>query len=94
MHIETLNNNKLIFPKHNAGLCIEHNPHLSEYLAVEIYIETYNIHDWVSEKEKDLCCKFNEMWLMTWYPDTAIGFYQLAGFQLKTILEKSLQIDL
>ena len=80
----------MIFPKHKAGMYIEHNPHKDFYQTVTEYIKENECEeDFVSEYDIYKCIENNELWRIQWYPDTPIGSYSVIGHSLESILEEA-----
>ena len=77
---------ELKFPKHDAGLHLEHNPHKNVYETIEEY-EHQNEDCWVSQEEKKKAIETNDYWRLQWYPDTPVGFYVLMAHNLEALLE-------
>jgi len=76
-------------PKHEASLTLEHNDHKSVYQTVAQYIQDNSIKDeeWLSIESKERAISTNELWVMQWYPHTAIGFYRVAAPTLAELFE-------
>lgn len=72
-------------PRH-ISLRLEHNPHRTNYETVPEYIEHLDL-PWVNDAEKAASIASDEMWEMTWYPNTPVGFLSCAAFNLDALLE-------
>ena len=72
-------------PEHEAGLSIEHNDHKNIYQSAEDYYEFLSSSEWVSLDEKKKAFETDSVWVLTWYPNTPVGFCQLAASSLEAI---------
>lgn len=66
-------------PNDAEGLTLEHNPGRAMYQTVEQYLEGEMPCDWESSEHRQRAIATNEIWLIRWYPDTTIGFIELAA---------------
>lgn len=75
-------------PKHKCGLTIQHNEHKNYYECARDYIYSSNLDnlDWESQEELDKAINTDEIWTMTWYPETPIGSYSIAASTLESLL--------
>ena len=82
------------FPEHKASLHLTHNDHKSCYETVaEVADDDWHKGTWISEEEKALSIKHNDMWEIQWYPETPIGFYKLSAYNLNKLLEKACKYE-
>jgi hypothetical protein len=92
MTISNLNPDEL-FPKHKAGLDLEHDPHRAYHETVETYEKTlltlgFTIEElWVSIEQRQLAIQAQEFWSIRWYPNTPIGFHRLLAYDLNVLLQ-------
>jgi len=76
------------FPNHKAGLHLTHNEHKNYYEKIEDYAnDDFHKDSWISEEEKELAIKNNDMWKLQWYPETPIGFCVCSAYDLNKLLE-------
>jgi hypothetical protein len=83
-------------PRHKCGLFIEHNCHKNCYQTVEEWIAFCHKNDeriFKNESAKQRCISTNEIWTMSWYPDTPVGFYIVAAPTFVELLEFALETD-
>lgn len=76
-------------PPHKASAHITHNQHLSYYETVVQREE--NDADWfkgawVSDESRAYAIEHNELWEMQWYPETPIGFNNVAAGRWEDIV--------
>lgn len=64
-----------------------HNEHKNYYETVKEFIANQDIE--LTEDEYDKCVINDELWILQWYPDTPIGFYNIAGSTLEYVLERA-----
>ena len=80
-----------LFPKHKCGLYLDHNPNRDVYETVKIWISHDEAQDcpfeWESSGHKELAIRTNELWTLTWFPDTPVGSYALAAPSLNALLQ-------
>jgi hypothetical protein len=75
------------FPKH-ISFTLEHNPNVIFYNTVAEYLDNMSCPpEFLNIADKDQCIIKNEIWIMTWYPDTPVGSYQVAASTLELLLE-------
>lgn len=72
-------------PNHKAGLTIEHNPHKTVYESVKSFTKDEDA-SWVSDLEKQSAIDNDELWALTWYPDTPIGMCKILGASLQSVM--------
>jgi hypothetical protein len=71
-------------PSHKAEASIEHNRHLASYQKADEY---YNDYDWVSPEEKKKAIEANDVWVLTWYPETPVGFCHVAASSVEALID-------
>ena len=78
-----------------TSLSIEFNRHKAHYdtAAVAIRDGTYRNAEWVSIAEKQNAIEKDSVWTLQWYPDTPIGFYELAASSLDAVIRAALEYD-
>lgn len=82
-------------PKHKCSLTITHNEHKDYYQTAKDEIEKWDdpemnyLIEWSSPESKQKAIETDEIWCMTWYPNTPIGFYSIATSNLEELLEFS-----
>ena len=69
-------------PEHKCGLHLSHNEHRDVYETVEQFYES---DFFVSPEEWSKAIKEDSVWVLHWYPETPIGFYQIAASTLEAI---------
>jgi hypothetical protein len=77
------------FPKHEAGLSLTHNEHHTYYETVEQYIfnrEAVGPLDWVDDTHRARAIAEDSLWILQWYPNTPVGFNQIAGADLDSVM--------
>lgn len=76
------------WPKHKAGMSIEHNPHLNLYQTLGAYLGYAGIEDddWVSKDDKQLALETGQLWVLRWYPNTPVGFLTAAAVSFESLL--------
>jgi len=84
------------WPKHEASLTLSHNNHKDYYQTIEEWEgeqqSHYGNNNWISEDERELAIKTDSLWVLHWYPNTPIGFYEVWGAGVETVLEASLKM--
>lgn len=77
-----------MFPQHKCGLMIQHNEHKSFYMTAKEQIDQWgeNGPAWESEELKQKSVETDEVWMMQWYPQTPVGFYQIAAPTIEDLL--------
>ena len=79
----------IVFPRHKASLHLTHNDHLSVYETAKDWIEERERSgavDFVAEGERQRCIDTNEVWHLQWYPNTPVGFCDVAAATLGALL--------
>lgn len=78
----------LEFPKHDAGLQLEHNIHKSRYMTAAQWMENEgHDYDWNSNEAKQRAIDTDEVWTLIWFPDTPVGSCMVAAPTLRELLE-------
>ena len=80
-----------LLPKHKAGLAIEHNPHRGLYETVELYVKDNRI-DFENNTDMQQSIDNDELWVCRWYPQNAVGFYEVAAPTLTKLIELTKQV--
>ena len=84
-------------PKHKVSLCITHNDHKSCYRTVKRELEKRSDlgsePDFESEEEKQRCIELDELWEVTWYPNTPIGSICVGASTLDKALSFAMQVS-
>ena len=75
-----------IFPRHDGGLSLEHNPHLRAREALPGYIQSFDADEWVSAEQREKAIATGSLWVLQWYPDTPIGSCVLCAADLGVLL--------
>lgn len=83
---------KIIFPKHESGLYLEHNPHKDNYLDALDYLHELD-PDFVVGNAKARCVESDEIWTLQWYPRTPVGFNLVAAPTFEEVLYSALEIE-
>lgn len=74
------------FPKHKAGLSLEHNEHKNYYISVEHHIADLGLEDcFLSKDEMQESIDTDSLWVLHWYPETPVGFCRIAAPTLEKI---------
>jgi len=74
------------FPKHEAGLSLEHNEHKNYYISVEQHITDLDLQDaFLSKEEMQEAIDTDSLWVLHWYPHTPVGFCRIAAPTLEKI---------
>lgn len=78
------------FPPHHA-VTVEHNPQFVGYSTVATYLKDHNDcpPDFMDDADRARCVESNDMWVMTWYPLTPVGSYQIAASSFEKLCEFS-----
>lgn len=88
---------KSVFPKHEASLHLEHNPHKAYYLTVQQSIDDsdhgFRESDWVSEEQKQKAIATNDVWTLQWYPNSPVGFCLMSAADLDVLLDAAKKED-
>ncbi len=88
-----------LFPRHAAGLTLEHNEHKNNYETMQRWEdgmrcghegESYEETGWVSEEQRAKAFATDSVWLLHWYPDTPVGFIRLIACDLDVLLVAAL----
>ena len=76
------------FPAHKCGLYLEHNTYRDSYLTIEeAVVEIDSGEFWVSPEERAKALETKEIWTLHWYPDTPVGFIEVAASTLEAVLD-------
>lgn len=75
-----------IFPRHDGGLSLEHNPHLGARESLAGYIRSFDDDEWVSAEQREKAVATDSLWVLQWYPDTPIGSCVLCAADLDVLL--------
>lgn len=75
------------FPKHKAGLSLEHNQHKNVYETALDWITAHEWCNWKDEESKQRAIDTDEIWTLQWYPETPVGFCAVAAPTLKELFE-------
>lgn len=83
------------FPKHEAGLLLEHNTHRNYYLPLAQWLEEHDIaaDDWAAEDQHAKALAEDSCWRLQWYPRSPVGFYVLYAADLEVLLARALEIE-
>ncbi len=74
-------------PAHKGALTIEHNPHKTFYDTVKEYTSSPGFEDlWVSDIECQRAIETDELWCLTWYPDSPVGHCTIFGATLASVM--------
>lgn len=74
-------------PKHDAGLTIERNPGRVYYEDVSAWLASLEGEpDWPSSEARQRAIESNDVWVMQWYPNTPVGFSQVAAPTLAELI--------
>ena len=73
------------FPDHKGELSIHHNPHKTCYDTPSSYAP--DLIQWVSEDEQIRAEMNDEMWEVTWYPESSVGHCSLYASTLAAIVD-------
>src|SRR4051812_9176055 len=76
-------------PSHKCSLTLEHNPHKVLYRTVAQWLEEVDVEPgltWPSPQERQRALDTNEVWVLTWYPNTPIAFQWVAATTLDGVL--------
>lgn len=76
----------ILLPRHKCSLFLEHNPHNLYCATVAQYLEDLGDLDWGNDEAKARAIETNELWTLQWYPDTPVGFHQVAAPTLNEVL--------
>ena len=72
----------------NVGLLVEHNPHKLEYSQLRAYLYDCQItEEDMPAGEMAKMLTTDELWVVRWYPDTPVGFHQVAASTFEAALE-------
>lgn len=88
------------FPRHDAGLFLEHNPHLNLYESVERYLtdsktgtDGIEVIDWEQPADREESIRTGELWTLQWYSDTPVGFHSIAAPTFEKLLAYALKVE-
>jgi hypothetical protein len=81
----------MIFPRH-VELHLEHNPHNGYHETVRVYLETVKSISFADQDEKQKAISLDELWVLQWYPDTSIGFFQVGAATLDACLAFAIKV--
>lgn len=88
----------LIFPRHTAGMILQHNMHKSFYDTVESYIKSGQCEDmeaeWATPTSRANSILHDELWELSWYPNTPVGSCCIYGYTLEEVLERAKKVEL
>lgn len=91
---EDMNINEISWPNHLGGLHIVHNDHKSNYITVQQAIERnyhgYDPDDFPDAEELAIAIATDSVWMIQWYPDTPVGFYNVSAATFERALEYAL----
>lgn len=83
---------EVMLPAHKCGLFITHNEHKDYYRTVAETLEedrpgenTDELNNFVTAVERQKAIETDEMWTLTWYPDTPIGSYRIRAASLPAL---------
>jgi hypothetical protein len=95
-HIDALADALLsTLPKHEISLNIEHNPHKTYYEKLADYIRQVSLDepdDWTYEGEKEKAIENDEIWILTYFPDTPVGHIKVAASNLSNLLKWAAEV--
>jgi hypothetical protein len=80
----------LEFPAYQCSMSLEHNPHKVAFQTVAQWLAALDAESgpaWPSPEERQRAIDTNEMWLLTWYPHTAVRFQWAAASSLDSVLK-------
>jgi hypothetical protein len=91
MNDQTNGSAVLSFPRHKAGLSLQHNDHLNVYETARQWIEDFeDLHpgmlEWSSADARQRCIDTNEIWHLHWYPSSPVGFDTMTGPTCEEVL--------
>ena len=84
------------WPKHKAGMCINHNQHLINYITVEKELEIFDDYyesAFKNDEARQRCIDTNELWSVQWYPETPVGFCVTAASTLEEAVAYALEVE-
>ena len=82
------------FPKYSVALYIEHNDHKTVYTTVTDWLEGMECPpEFKSPESRQRCIDTDSLWVMQWYPNTAIGSYSIAAPTLDELLAFGQQVQ-
>lgn len=68
----------------NIGLLVERNPHRLEHSQLRAYLYDCQItEEDIPPGELEKMLATDELWVVRWYPDTPVGFHQVAASTLE-----------
>ncbi len=70
------------FPIHKAGLHLEHNAYRNYYQTIEEGLAE-EAGNWISPAERAHALATESIWTLHWYPNTPVGFNQIAASTLE-----------
>lgn len=74
-------------PEHKAGLTLTHNDHKSVYETVEEFIAGEFYDDaFESAEARQRAIDTDQLWTLQWYPNTPVGFINVAAPTLEELL--------
>jgi hypothetical protein len=76
-----------VTPRH-IHLAIDHQPHAVMYMTVAEWLEDRDTeHVDINDADREEMLRTGEVWVVTWYPDTPVGFNSVAAATLDRALE-------
>lgn len=78
---------EVLLPKHEAGLTLTENEHLTVYQTVREYTYGDDEDEWVSPEEKKRAIETNTLWRIQWYPHTPVGHHSLQASSLVALIQ-------
>jgi len=86
-----------LFPRHKVCLSINHNNHRVYHESIERYIddlESGSSSPWKDSNARERAIDTDELWEMTWFPDTSAGSYSICAPTLTELLTYAKEIEL
>lgn len=76
-----ITNAEIWFPPHKCGLHLAHNENRNYYETVGEYLsgDTQSGPAWETADHAKRAIETNEIWELTWYPDTPVGSHRIAA---------------
>lgn len=79
-------------PQHKCGLTLEHNDHRNTYDEVGQYIVDRDLV-FKDDEARNRAIATDEIWVLHWYPDTPVGFYEVAAPTLDELLTFASEVE-
>lgn len=77
------------WPEHKAGMCLTHNEHKDCYETIRDFLVNAGINP--DDQAARSCIDADEIWCLTWYPDTPVCFCRVIAPSFRECLQKAME---